>query len=284
MDKQYTLPEIETVVADVAAGDACGVEQACLRIYTLGRFSLVRNGEPMRYTRKAPSKPLALLKALIALGGRQVGTVSLASALWPDKEGDLAQQAFETTLHRLRKHLGDDNYLLLEDGRLTLNSERVWVDAWEFERNLAALRSAISHDDACGCHIDVHRHAERIMRLYQGHFLGRDDATCWSVSLQERLRSKYIRCMIELGGFWERHDLPGRAILCYQKGIEVDDLVETFYQRLMVCLDQTGRQPEAVATFRQCRHILSVVLGLAPMKETRDIYETILTHYQQQAG
>jgi DNA-binding SARP family transcriptional activator len=90
--------------------------------------------------------------------------------------------------------------------------------------------------------------------------------------------------MIELGRFWEQHGLPGRAIQCYQKGIEVDDLIETFYQRLMVCLDQTGRQPEAIATYRQCRQILSVVLGLAPLKETCDIYESVLAHYQQQAG
>jgi DNA-binding SARP family transcriptional activator len=284
MDKQYTLDEVETLVADTAADGVPGVEQASLRIYTLGRFSLVRDGEPIRYTRKAPAKPLALLKALIALGGRQVGTVNLASVLWPDKEGDLAQQAFETTLHRLRKHLGDDRYLLLEDGRLTLNSDRVWVDVWEFERHLTVLRSSISHENSSEIHAGVSQYAERIMQLYQGHFLGREDSTCWSVSLQERLRSKYVHCMIELGAFWEQHGLPGRAILCYRKGIEVDDLIETFYQRLMVCLDQTGRQPEAIATYRQCRHILSVVLGLAPMKETRDIYESILAHYQQQAG
>jgi DNA-binding SARP family transcriptional activator len=280
MDKQYTLAEMEAAVA----GDASGAQQASLCIYTLGRFSLVRDGAPLCHTRKAPGKPLALLKALIALGGRQVGAAKLASTLWSDKEGDLAQQAFETTLHRLRKHLGDDSYLLLEDGHLSLNSERVWVDAWEFERRLTALRAAIDHDDAPGCHAVVHLHAGRIMRLYQGHFLGRDDVTCWSVSLQERLRNKYIHCMIALGGFWERQGLPGKAILCYQKGIEVDDLVETFYQRLMVCFEQAGRQPEAIATFRQCRHILSVVLGIAPMKETRDIYQGILSSSRQQAG
>jgi LuxR family maltose regulon positive regulatory protein len=284
MDKQYQLPAIEPLLATCAAGDETAAQRASLRIFTLGRFSLVRDGEPLRYTRKAPGKPLALLKALIASGGRQVGSAGLAAILWPDKEGDLAQQAFETTLHRLRKHLGGDGYLLLEDGRLSLNSERVWVDAWEFERNLTALRAAISDDYAYGCHAEVHLRAERIMHLYQGHFLGREDATCWSVSLQERLRNKYVHCMIELGRFWERHGLPARAILCYQKGIEVDDLIETFYQRLMVCLDQTGRQPEAIATFRQCRHVLSVVLGLTPMRETTDIYATILSNYQRQAG
>ncbi len=43
-----------------------------LRIYTLGRFGLIKDGEAMRFTGKIQQKPLALLKALIAFGGREV--------------------------------------------------------------------------------------------------------------------------------------------------------------------------------------------------------------------
>lgn len=252
-----------------------------LMIYTLGRFSLVHDGQPIRYGRKAPSKPLQLLKALIAMGGRQVGIMNLASTLWPDQDGDRARQVFETTLHRLRKYLGDDRFLLLQDGRLSLDPDLVWVDAWEFERCVSGLRSVIQlpvERKACPA---IHRNTERAIRLYQGHFLARDDATCWSISLQERLRNKFIHCLIELGHFWEQQGMPARAIYCYQKGIEVDDLVESFYQRLMVCLEQAGRAPEALAVYRQCRQILSVVLGLAPTAETQTIFGSIVARYQQ---
>ena len=93
--------------------------------------------------------------------------------------------------------------------------------------------------------------------------------------MRERLRSKYIHCLIELGHYQERLGSWDKAILCYQKGIEVDDLVETFYQRLMVCLVETGKKPEAMAVYRQCRQILSVVLGLEPMDETQALYQSI---------
>ncbi len=43
-----------------------------VRIYTLGRFNLVVDGAPLPSARKTPQKPLQLLKALIALGGREV--------------------------------------------------------------------------------------------------------------------------------------------------------------------------------------------------------------------
>lgn len=259
-------------------------EGASLRIYTLGRFSLVRDDAVLRYTRKAPSKPLLLLKVLIACGGRQVGAANIAAILWPDKDGDLAQQSFETTLHRLRKYLGNDEYLLLEDGRVTLNSALVWVDVWVFERYLSELRLLMTRtagDGTASGRFDTL--ATRVLRMYQGHFLSRDDAACWMVSIQERLRNKYIHSLLDVGHYWETHGQLHKAIACYRKGIEVDDLIETFYQRLMHCLLETGREPEAIATYRQCRHVLSVILGLQPTEQTTRLYQTLLARQARRA-
>jgi DNA-binding SARP family transcriptional activator len=280
--QQHSLPEIDAPAA--APGlDAESIEPV-LRIYTLGRFAIASHGVPLRYSRKAPGKPLLLLKALIAAGGRQVAGSNLANMLWPDTDGDRAQQAFETTLHRLRKYLGDDRYLLTEDGRLTLNSDLVWVDVWCFERSAGALQRELRQTATRQSVADVVRHADNLLRTYQGHFLSRDETSCWSVSLQERLRSKYLHCILELGGFWEQQGLWNKALDCYLKGIEVDDLIETFYQRLMVCFSKTGRQPEAVAAYRQCQRILSTVLGLEPTPETRAIYQSIVAHQHFKAG
>jgi len=256
-----------------------------LRIYTLGRFSVVRNDTPLRSARKSPGKPLLLLKALIASGGRQISAGSLCSILWPEQDGDRAQQAFETTLHRLRKFLQDDGFLLLEDGHLSLNNARVWVDIWDFERNLGVLRNALAHPDARDCPAIVDATGGHVMALYQGHFLMRDDPpSCWMISLQERLRNKFVHTLLQTGDYWERRGLPEKAIDCYRKGIEVDDLIETFYQHLITCYGRTGREPEAIAAYRQCRHLLSVVLGLQPTAETQARYQKILSHYHRRAG
>ena len=259
-------------------------EKYTLHVYTLGRFVLVRNGLPLRARRKSPAKPLQLLKALIASGGRQVGAANLAANLWPDRDGDQALRTFETTLHRLRKYLGEDRLLLMEDGRLTLNPAMVWVDVWECERQLTRLRSLLAHYVDTRTVGEIATCGERIMRLYQGHFLAREQSTCWSVSLEERLRNRFIHGMLALGGFWESQASPARAIVCYQKGIEVDDLIETFYQRLMLCFSHSGRQPEAIACYRQCKHVLGVVLGVQPTAHTRQIYQSILSRYSQLAG
>src|SRR5882762_10643996 len=114
---------------------------AMIKIYALGPFSLVVDGKPLTFARKAKSKPLELLKALIAHGGQHVRQDTLAEALWPDSEADLAAYSLTSTLHRLRMLIGAST-IQRQAGCLSLNSSRCWVDAWSFERTLAALERA----------------------------------------------------------------------------------------------------------------------------------------------
>jgi DNA-binding SARP family transcriptional activator len=246
-----------------------------LRIFTLGRFNLLYQDQPLDYGRKVPHRPLVFLKALIAAGGRDISSSTIASALWPEADGDNAQCSFDTTLYRLRKMLGDDRILILRDGKVSLDSRYCWVDVWSFERLLSAMQR-IRGRDATGkdaCKLD--QLMQRILSLYQGHFLAREEASAWSVSIRERLRSKFIYSLLDTGRYWEVHGFWDNAIQCYQKGLEVDDLIEVFYQRLMLCTLQTRRISEGMAAYRRCRQILSIVLGLQPEPETEAIYQSL---------
>lgn len=86
---------LHEAISPAAAGTA-GV-----RVHTLGRFAVEVDGAPLRFGVKGPRKPLALLKALIARGGRGVRAEPLVEALWPDADGDHAQRSFRVALHRL---------------------------------------------------------------------------------------------------------------------------------------------------------------------------------------
>ncbi|MGH8501558.1 MAG: hypothetical protein ACREVE_03630 [Gammaproteobacteria bacterium] len=103
-----------------------------LKVYTLGSFRLVKHGVPVTFGRKPPRRPLQILQALIALGGREVTEARMLDALWPDDEADAARNAFSTALNRLRKIVGHE-LIRLEGGKLSLDTARCWVDAWAFE-------------------------------------------------------------------------------------------------------------------------------------------------------
>jgi DNA-binding SARP family transcriptional activator len=241
-------------------------------VYTLGRFSVLHHGTALEYGRKVPQRPLLLLKALIALGGRGVSASSLTAILWPDADGDTAKRSFDTTLHRLRRLFGNEPLLVLTDGKVSLDSNCCWVDVWSFERLLGQVQRIRTKDPTGKDAYKLDKLTDRLLGLYQDHFLAGEDMTSWSVSLRERLRSKFIHTLLDVGRYWEIHGFWDKAIRCYQKGLEVDDLIEVFYQRLMSCCLETQRISEGMSVYRRCQQILSVVLGLKPEPETDAIY------------
>lgn len=156
------------------------------RIYTLGRFAIVKDGVPLRFTGKTQKKPLELLKVLIAFGGRNVPETKLQDALWPEAEGDSAAQALATTLFRLRKLVGD-NLIERGEGRLTISATVCWVDCWALERLFNEKQ-----------HCETTR-LEKIIKLYQGAFLEGEDDAAWAMTMREKLRIKVKKYRAHLG-------------------------------------------------------------------------------------
>ncbi len=242
-----------------------------IKIVTLGRFDVRVDGRPVTFTGKAQRRPLALLKALVAFGGRGVREDLLTEALWPDAEGDAAHRSFATTLHRLRRLVGDDAAIVLTGNRLSLDPRRCWVDVWALERLLGTLETTLRQASAGLAPDALGRISDRALALYPGPFLGDDPAYPWAASLRERLRSRLLRHLDEIGRHWERTAEWEKAAAVYRRGLELDDLTEGFYQRLMICYQCLGRPAEGLATYQRCRRTLSASLGVEPSPETEAI-------------
>ena len=245
-----------------------------VKVYTLGRFELVVDGKPLPFARKTRQKPLLLLKALIALGGREVPDEQVSEILWPEADGDLAHQALATTLKRLRKQLGDDRSVLLRDGRLTLNNRHCWVDAWAFERILGRAGITRKPDEPLPDGRETAHLQEKAIGLYRGTFLSGETFCSGIVTYRERLRSRFLRAVVQAGRRWEQSGEWGKAIESYQRGLEGDPLSEEMCRGLIVCNMRTGRTAEAHAVYRRCCKTLSEVLGVAPSPELKAIFQS----------
>jgi len=239
-----------------------------MKVYTLGRFAVIRHDEPLGITGKAQKMPLALLKTLIALGGRAVPEATLSEALWPAAEVESAHSSFATTLSRLRRLLGDAQLLQVNDGRLSLDPNRCWVDAWSFERAVGEVTVVRDSLDTVL--------AERALHQYNGAFLPDEDADEYVIlSARERLREKYLRLVEHLGTHYVAQGRCEEAALCFEKGLEVDDLVEGFYWNLMSCYDRLGQRTRAMRLYERCRRTLSSRFGVAPSREMDVLYQSM---------
>lgn len=117
---------------------------------------------------------------------------------------------------------------------------------------------------------------QRAIDIYKGVFLARETWKPWKIALCERLRSKFLRGVGTLGHYWERGGQWEKAIECYQRGLEVDDVAEEFYRRLMACYHRLGRRAEALSVYDRCKRMLSATLGTEPSPETEAIRKAIL--------
>jgi len=249
--------------------------EAPVRIHTLGRFAVQTHYHPIALTRLRQQKPFELLLALIALGGRDVHTETLAAALWPDTDGDKAQNTFDVTLHRLRRIFETRELFLMHDRRLTLNSKMAWVDVWAFERTVNFNERLLVRADEPVVLRQLSRHTERLLSLYQGAFLEREAVRPWMLSIRERLRSKLLRFILSSGRVWEKRREWNQAIRLYQKGLEVEPTGETLYQQLIICYRDAGKFAEAINTFYQCRTQLAEQLQVRPSPRTFDLYQSL---------
>jgi LuxR family maltose regulon positive regulatory protein len=244
------------------------------RLQTLGGFRLLRDDAPLASAGKAQRRPLELLKVLIAHGGEEVSESRITDAMWPRIEGDSAHRSFTSTLHRLRKLLGEDGALVLRESKLSLSRRHVWTDAWALEAAVGAVESGLAR----GGRLEPARAdalLERLLGLYRGEFLPAEENAPWAVAPRTRLRTRFARAVGALALYWEGREEWARARICYEKGIDADPGAEAFYRGLMLLLDRMGRRAEALEVFQRCRAALSAQ-GAEPAAETRAVYDRLV--------
>lgn len=188
-----------------------------IRIYALGNFSVLRNDEPLKFAGKSPKKPLELLQGIIALGGRNVNERSLATALWPQAEDSV--QALAVTLHRLRKLIGEET-IERQDGHLSLNSRRAFVDVWALQNVLLLTAAACQARDA-GAVVPL---TQQLMSLYGGTFLSGKDAAHWAAPLRAKLRKELLRQLGAAADLMLQAGLHSEAAAAQRRAVEIDSM------------------------------------------------------------
>jgi DNA-binding SARP family transcriptional activator len=234
-----------------------------VRVRMLGRFEIEMDDLPVCFPSKAPRKTLALLKALVCMGGREVRDHQLIDALWPDEEADAARTVFGVTLHRLRRLLGGLDTIEVSEGCVSINLQRVWVDVIAFERMLSALGGGGGPDA---------KSVLRALSLYAGPLLPCELDAPWSAAARERLRAKFVHHLALRGRELESHADWDEAIALYLRGLDADSLNESFYQGLMRAYYLSGRRAEGMSLYRRLREALAAALGIEPSMKSQAMF------------
>ncbi|TAN42859.1 MAG: hypothetical protein EPN22_11630 [Nitrospirae bacterium] len=231
-------------------------------IYALGRFAVIKDSLTLKGAVKLQSKPIAMIKALIAFGGVDVSKAQIIDALWPEADGDSAVTSFESTLHRLRRLIEDYKGIQLCDGQLSLDPRYYWVDAWAFEHMVgkadASWQSSRSaghkNHDALNAALGL---SEKTINLYKGAFLPADSDSAWTISKRESLRNMFVSSASKPGEYWISEGKWKTAADWFRRCIDIDGSAEVFYRRLISCYKNLGLNIEADKLYGRMQAVLS---------------------------
>jgi LuxR family maltose regulon positive regulatory protein len=241
------------------------------RVRTLGRFELLRDGEPVEFAGRGPGRPMELLKVLVALGGQEVRADQIADHLWPHVDADYAHNSFTATLHRLRRLLREDEAVLLRDSRLSLSASFFWVDTWALEQVCAAIDEALRAPARAVPDAALHALVDEALSLYRGPFLPDESEQPSYIASREQLRARLLRCLARVARRWEDAGAQDAATDAYLRLIETDPMFEAAYRNLMLSYQRAGEAVEARATYERLRTLLAARLKAEPSPETQAV-------------
>ncbi|MFF0203145.1 BTAD domain-containing putative transcriptional regulator [Streptomyces sp. NPDC005017] len=243
------------------------------RVGDSGHFGDRAYGVPSVRTVRS-GKVRSLLAALLMEAGRVVPVDSLKDALWGNEPPASAHASLHNHVTRLRRLLDDPERLRAVPPGYLLRVERGELDVDVFDAHVAAARAA----HAGGDWRRTLRECAAALALWRGTPLGGLSSELGGHAFVQRLAEARL-LLLE----W-RYDAE-LAVPGGRPGSLVPDLAalaaehplrETFHRQLMLALNATGRQAEALAVHRDLRARLVEDLGVEPGPAMREAHLEVL--------
>jgi DNA-binding SARP family transcriptional activator len=257
------------VVVQLRPAQRARVDGERLRIFSLGRFRVEGPDGPLPGD-WLDQRPGQLLRLLVCERRRVAPTDVIAEAIWPHA-GPAAPNSVRHFVHELRRRLHpgrakySDSYVVCRRGGYALHTERVWIDADDFEEAAGDGLAALSRGDrALAC-----ERLERAMELYEGDFLPDEPYAVWALSERERLRAiacDALRALAELHG-----DRAGAATDHLERLAEMEPFDNDVHRRLIAAWLRMGRKSRAARHYHSfCARLLRE-FGERPDFELSDV-------------
>jgi DNA-binding SARP family transcriptional activator len=232
-----------------------------LRLCTLGRLSLERDGVPVGGI-ASRRRFLALLALVAGHGVRGISRDKLLAYLWPESDTERARNSLKQALFSIRRALGPA-VLVSSGDTVRLDPAAIQVDVWEFEAELERGRAA------------------EAVTLYAGAFLdgffvsGLGELEEWTEAERRRLARRRTDALERLAGQAAANQKPMASVHWWRQIAAAEPLSSGAALGLMRALVAAGDRAEALAHGLRYETVLQGELGLPLDDEVREFIERV---------
>ena len=243
-----------------------------LRIGLLGGFCVQRTDAGLAVSGWQRRSAKTVIKILAVQPGHAAHREQIIDILWPGVDTESALNSLGKALHAARRAVEpelprrqDSAYLRLADAMLVLNTERVVVDADQFEQ---LAEDAIRRRD-----LNAYQAA---LAAYGGELLPEDRYESWCAERRDGLAELRVRLLLETAEALERQGAYNDSAGRLREVLLQDPAREVAHRHLMRLYCLMGTLDQAVRQFHVCQDVLRRELDLAPQPETVSLYEQIV--------
>jgi DNA-binding SARP family transcriptional activator len=218
-----------------------------IRIESLGRFRVIRDGEVVPTTAWQSKKARDLLKILVARRGRPTTRDTFFELLWPGDDPEPLGNRLSVALATVRSVLDPEKrhpaewFVPADKSAISLDLEHVELDVEQF---VAAARDA-ARLARNGDGARARSTRELAESLYGGDFLEEDPYEDWAVSLRDEAQATYIGLARSLAEAAAQDGDADGATRFYLRILERDTFDEGAHLGLVGALVAAGRHGEA---------------------------------------
>jgi predicted ATPase/DNA-binding SARP family transcriptional activator len=210
-----------------------------------------------------------VLVALLVDVNDPVSADQLIDRVWADDTPHRARNALAAYISRLRQLLaGADVRIARESGSYVLETDALSVDIHRFRHITSQARAAVDPADATALF-------DSALGLWRGKPFASLD-TPWINDARNAFEAERVSATLDRNDAAlqaGRHgDLLGELVTA----VQADPLDERLAGQLMLAQYRSGRQAEALDTYRQMRDRLVDELGVEPSPMLRDVHQRIL--------
>lgn len=230
-----------------------------LAIRAFGEPAVLLDNQPVKRWRMARAMELFffLLNANAPLSKERIIT-----ELWPEFD-DHINQTFHSTLHQLRKLLGEACFVFQPNGySLDLAAcygENIWYDVQEFQKSYLEAEQALTVEND-----PVARKAfSNMVELYQGDY-GRPFSNDWCIFRRDELCTTYLEAQRQLAQIAWRGQAYDESIRHWRHILNIDNCQEEAHYNIMLCYARQSKRSAALRQYQSCKEILQEELGIEP--------------------
>jgi DNA-binding SARP family transcriptional activator len=244
--------------------------QPDLRVEALGPLTVTRRGEPVDPGVWGGARSRELL--LFFLTHREgVTKDQVGAAFWPAASPAQLRSAFHVAIHRLRKALGQADWIEAADDRYRLDRRlAVELDAELFEREVPAAIAALARGgEGAAARLGA------ALGRYRGPFLDGEPVGDWALEVRDRIEHLFVGGGLALARWLLEQGRQAEADELLQRVQSRDGLNEAAWRLRMVSLARRGERPQALRLYQQLSALLERELGSDPDPETDELHDRI---------